>query len=725
MIVCLKWISKSITKLQTFLSETGNSLVQFRDNVSFIEHGINKLYKMIGEMWQYRIQFEKSRLWKEGGHASVPLTNIDWDNLKSIRNICIPSFPPVQHFLDVNIDKVSNSVGSLNRTNAALLKEWLSLYSTFYWSRTSESYYSNGSNSDINFPALIDALRIQMDNNITIAEKEIEDETIMIDDDAVFDTDISSIVNFTESSTRQIEKEYDDASSLTIIACVESSVLTTFELISNYLGKLLLKNDVSLDDVLTLKEYCSFVITMSLRFTAFSPMYLREIQTLLWCLDACYDDLNSQKSLLLNLSRSFICCLDVPINYLFARNIMNTYDGIDFSYGSQTLQARLYPDQFKSSQSTIQLSWCHCLFTGTIRLLQPCRTDIILRHIDIRSLFTGSSYKPVIEENSNLCALITIATSKQAKEKLLQIFRTNSSISSKTFSSDLYGRVSLLCQLTIDVIYCCRDFYPITIGREIERLRFEIQSENPATLMRVFSEYKDLRLHSSCSNTQLGLMFEKCLQPLLIILSRSEIYNGFHNNAILIGRSWMMIGILRVFLSLPSTPVDPATVSGIKADLLNKRLSSLDIRSKARENLRDMAGGFECISNRDEDEKSLLTTKVNKLETRRIQRPLDAESFTTVFSDLHNIITSIVDVDRLISLADNLTESFITISKPSTSVAQRKKVYDQILMYVKEELNWQGLAANFIDKTKEKMVDFEDIIAPIISALHNISLGLR
>jgi hypothetical protein len=138
-----------------------------------------------------------------------------------------------------------------------------------------------------------------------------------------------------------------------------------------------------------------------------------------------------------------------------------------------------------------------------------------------------------------------------------------------------------------------------------------------------------------------------------------------------------------------------------------------------------MAGGFDARSNRDDEEKRLLTSKVNKLETRRIQRPLDAESFTTVFSDLHNVITSIVDIERLISLADNLVESLTIISKPSTPMSQRKKHYEQILVYVKEELNWQGLAANFIDKTKEKMFDFEDIVSPIISALYNISFGLR
>ena len=699
--------------------------MQFRDNISFIESSISKLYKMIGEMWQYRIQFEKCRLWKEGGHASVPLTNVDWENLKAIRTLFESSYPAAQHFLDINIDKVSNSVGSLNRASSAVLKEWLSLYCTFYWSRTSESYYSDRSSHDVNFSTLIDALKIKM-NVVNLSEKEIvEEETVMVDDDAFFDTDISSIVNFTESSTRLIEKEYDDASSLTIIACVERSVLTTFELISNYLATLLLKNDATLDDILILKDNCNFVVSMTLRFTAFSPLYLREIQTLSWCLEACYDDLNGNKRLLLNLCRSFVGCLDVPINYLYSRNIMNTYEGIDFSYGSQTLQARLYPDKYKSSQNSIQLTWCKPLFTGSIRLLQPSRTDIILRHIDIRSLFTGSSYKPVIEENSNFCALITIATSKQAKEKLLHIFRINSGISSNTYLPEEFGRVSLLCQLAIDIIYCCRDFYPIPIGNKIESIRSKLDSKNSASLICLFNDFKDLSLHTCCSNEQLGTIFEKCLQPLLDILSSPQIYNGFHGNVILIGRCWMMIGILRVFLSLPSTPVDPATVSGIKADLLNKRMSSVHVRSKARESIKDLSGGFDGTSIRDDEEKRILTLKVNKLETRRIQRPLDAESFTSVFADLHNVITSIVDIERLISLADNLVESLAIISKPSTPISQRKKIYEQILVYVKEELNWQGLAANFIDKTKQKMSDFEDIVSPIISALHNISSGLR
>lgn len=727
MIVCLKWIRKSISKLLTFLSDTLSlSSFPFKDNVMFIEQGIAKLYRMIGEMWEYRIQFENSRLWKEGGHAAVPITNLDWQHLREIRSLFDSSFPQMQHFLDANIDKLSNSVGTTNRSHSPILKEWLSLYSTFYWSRTSESYYSDESDHKLNFVTLIDAFRGKVEKSLHVVKESVEmDEDI--DNDNInysdaFDIDITSTVNFTQSSTQNIQDEYDDASSLSIISCVETSVLSTFEQISNYLAKLLLKNDLTLDDVLTLKENCEFVLNMTIRLTAFSPICLREIQTLLWCLEACNEDLDNNKSILLTLSRSFICSLDAVINSLFSRNVMNAHEGIDFSYGSQTLQAVLYPEKFKVLTTSTHASWCKPLFTGSVKLLQPSKTDIILRHIDIRSLFTTTSCGPVIEENSNLCALLTIATSKLAKEKLLYIFRTNIEISDKMFLSEAYGRISLLSQLTIDVIYCCRDFYPSRIKEQIKSIRANL---DVIDLANVFKSLKDLNLHSTCLNRQLGEMFEKCLSPLLNTLSIAQFHVVLQENIVLMARCWIMIGILRVYLSLPSTPVDPAVVSGIKADLFCHRMNSLEVRSEARERLVDMAGGFASISNRDEEEKNLLKSKVNKLETRRIQRPTDAEPFTTVFSDLHNSITTIVDMDRLITLADNISDSYETITKQSTGVSQRKKVYDQLIMYVKEELNWQGLAGNFIDKTREKMSDFEDILSPIVASLHNISVGLR
>jgi uncharacterized membrane protein len=80
--------------------------------------------------------------------------------------------------------------------------------------------------------AIISAENVMVPNN---------DDQMFDAKDDVFDIDVTSSVNFTHASVIKIQKEYDDASSLTIISCVESSVLITFELISNYLSVLLLK----------------------------------------------------------------------------------------------------------------------------------------------------------------------------------------------------------------------------------------------------------------------------------------------------------------------------------------------------------------------------------------------------------------------------------------------------------------------------------------------------
>ena len=90
-----------------------------------------------------------------------------------------------------------------------------------------------------------------------------------------------------------------------------------------------------------------------------------------------------------------------------------------------------------------------------------------------------------------------------------------------------------------------------------------------------------------------------------------------------------------------------------------------------------------------------------------MERPSTASDFREFFVEIVSAVQTLADVDRITQLLDNVDED------------------SAIEMKVLEEINLQGSLLSCIQRLQQNYSEYEDIVAPIISALGNISSGLR
>jgi len=82
-----------------------------------------------------------------------------------------------------------------------------------------------------------------------------------------------------------------------------------------------------------------------------------------------------------------------------------------------------------------------------------------------------------------------------------------------------------------------------------------------------------MNLCNNISDNYLRDNYDRCLSPVLQLLSTAHIRTAPQSYLKDIGKCWVLIGLLRLRLLLPSSPIDPATKSLIKVGHINNEIS--------------------------------------------------------------------------------------------------------------------------------------------------------
>lgn len=194
-----------------------------------------------------------------------------------------------------------------------------------------------------------------------------------------------------------------------------------------------------------------------------------------------------------------------------------------------------------------------------------------------------------------------------------------------------------------------------------------------------------------------------------------------------IGRAWVLVGLLRLHLLLPQLPVDPATKAGIKALLLQSEVERKVSCIAAEHILSAIAGGTAVNSKIVDLGKSVREgeERLNLLNSRAVERPESVVPFSEVFFELKDVCDSLGSIERVFALVKRITDSYNTYSHHfGSSPATAKAALDDLRGGLQEELAWQGNVSSFIDRVRG-LASYDDIVSPTISALQNISSGLR
>jgi MoxR-like ATPase len=336
-IVCVRWIKKAVSALMISLKSTGDSPEggEAGNEQGFLaicvsaHTELNKFDRALGDYWNRPVLLDsasnasassKLRLWKEGGHAAVPYRLADWSTLRTLKDIVQPIKRTLPSFVDAQLETMQVADAVTAQCTPSKRKEWLCLYSTFYWMRTNESAsITNGAATvtrsaitSVDVETLAVALKGQFYGDISL--EVVAQDPVYADND---DGDVYGEADYPlladKAAAQKVRREWEQAGELSVSILIEPTVIASLFSVSDALQSFLrhssirvlsatmhgcpsvcLTGDTASQSVIRLNKAAlvnlssqlSSMICLALRYTLFDLEDFREMQTFLWSIEA-------------------------------------------------------------------------------------------------------------------------------------------------------------------------------------------------------------------------------------------------------------------------------------------------------------------------------------------------------------------------------------------------------------------------------------------------------
>ena len=348
--------------------------------------------------------------------------------------------------------------------------------------------------------------------------------------------------------------------------------------------------------------------------------------------------------------------------------------------------------------------------------------------------------------------MVTVATCGTALARLLQLFRMSVAAATPGSAPTQPMRLGLLGQHTVDVIISIRDFLTPVGFTKVASVILSAQNSQSDLDCIFFRQLLDLQIAQMSHSAYVSDLLTRCLDPVLSILMNESVRGSPLQHVPSIGTAWVQIGLLRLYLTLPQTPVDPATKSAVKASLLSNEVLLKKTRMHAN-HLQAVLCGRPPVTttmavtamNIGEAEQQIVV-----LSARAVQRPIDAPLFDELFSELRGASDGLADMSRVFELISRTVNGFTNLQKScqlwndasksvhttvkgardqTAAIDSAKKAatesFDSLTVCAREEAGWQGSVAAFNDRCRSQFSTYEDITSPVLAALQNLSVGMR
>eukprot|EP01041_Mallomonas_annulata_P000547 gene547-1048_t len=636
--ICLKWIRKAIHILNKLSENENENIITIE--ISCLYNELNRFNISYEEYWQRSISLDKSILWEKGGHASVPLLTEDWTLLSVMRGmVAIQCNIPknLYGFVEAFIPIIDNSL-IINKNNEIiqLLKEWLYLYCTFYWDRTTEMNNSNTNNTNLikdtntskggknknntnnNANNSNSKKRIDCEVLALVIQKKIEEyeQTHVTPDVSTIDTSTSlegdyetSTLFFDENIRKRVQLELQQAGQHWEVVLTEPCVLQLLLAISNILSDILLQHTLLVPStkLIKLKNLLEMIINICMYHTYFDVKLLRELQSLLWSTEALQtrQDTDSTLPSFLVICRVSIIMIELKIYTVMSNNMGNASELLTASWCSPTLTLLLNSNQNKTFTNDSSKSLSALISSGIVNTFQPITTSAILKFLDIRTVLPDyGADRQVLNLLSRDTAEITVSSCILARQRLMRLFQISVNTSNKIHNfvhndnnnendskdshiDNMNGYISLsqrindIYLLIIDIIQSCKATFPHDINISIQQVLDPISiTTSAAAAVEEANQYtrnqyiiKFLTTLSLSHHCSDNLL-TTLLQKYLdpVLTILTSTTSSNEYDTIDIAKVWLYIGLLRVNLVLPCAPVDPATRALVKANLLSSEL---------------------------------------------------------------------------------------------------------------------------------------------------------
>ena len=703
--VNIRWIEKAITRFTLLCREVELAYESFVKVSSSFDNLVRQYWSLTSTASSLCGGSKKIRLWKDGGHAAVPSTLPQWQALQSVRRVMelstygvtwdetgIPSFVvTTAPFISGNPLRELSALSIGFR----LFKDWLALLATFYWSFGGLSDNQNSKANQILSPDEMKELTNTMEARLR---------------------ELVTKCNLNGESVTVKRASWCVGTSIVIELVVIRSLQMLMDGLSFVIRIIEGEGRPSVSILRKLISLSQNVIDFSIRYTYFDLSDLREFQTLAWLLDAVSGTKDDIKIYAGGL-RSILSSAAVRLGRMMQFNIVNHPSLARFYYEEDSDAESNHGDGDNTRGSDMHLSFRmgekHAIRTAESRLFQPVVAETVMKYIDISVFFSNSSRSNALRSAVlRDGAEFRLSSYKSVKSQLSELFcavvvaGNLSQLESATFPA-----INSLLLLALDILNSCRDVFAADSNILSVLKRFTTESNTSAR--EAFAILNSMKVSDSIPESYMAIkkLFLLCLEPVFENLSKKDVQDFPFEHIVAIGKCWALIGVVRVHFLVPSLPVDPAARPAVKQKLYEAKKdilkSSLQVEvihnAMAYRELFDENMLSSCR------EIEITNRLIENVRRKAVERPPSAADFKDVYLELLSGVNSLVDVNRIVELlreVDTVDDSAIELK-------------------AREEISLQDSIHSFIDRLRHSYAEYEDVVVPVMSALSNVSSGLR
>jgi AAA domain (dynein-related subfamily) len=474
-------------------------------------------------------------------------------------------------------------------------------------------------------------------------------------------------------------------------------------------------------------------IKVQIEYTLAAPTEMRPYQMLLWAYDSATASLSSTNSNSKAVDKVLHVLLPRVLSLMLQswgdRVSSNLYNDID------AVCSKLEPPTIIPIQSTHDSvssdSAAAIQYNGAPRLLQCVRSAVLLK------LLQG-----------NVTVMNAPARLRQCQTAISHVLQlsysddsTNSTSSSVQSLQQLaWGRLLHTVQAFEDT-FVNSEQYDAAITALQQCFTYSHTGDVSTSDTTQQQEQQQLLLQQvsvalyRCTNSRLTAVVSLLILPAveaLMMSAASDSASQQQQLVLHVSTAVALIGVIRLSLLLPSTPVDPGQAPAAKQSLLQVRLKSCALDFTAQQLSRYISCGGILSSSMCEQlhEAQRLHSACIALSKRAVVRPSAAaatttdsnnsQSFRKLFSELHAFGSKVGSVQRVTTLVTALADS-----SSNSSTHSSKDAVARAVALCQEERVWQDTSHAFINRLHSDYTDFGDITAPISEAITFIRTGLR
>ena len=412
---------------------------------------------------------------------------------------------------------------------------------------------------------------------------------------------------------------------------------------------------------------------------------LRPYQTLLWALESKLTTDDSIK-------RIISCVLPRMFHSFFNHQWCNSYNDLD-SISCNLLGPSLWNKEDQESQMEFESSSLDSSAKSILlpNCAGPCRTELNVHRTAIFRLLR----LPADGANGPFFTMENGDARKAQARKLLSLFARYAP------RDDKLPPTVVIKYLLGNVFSVFQDVFQ---GENIDITK--LLNSPPSNSSDVAVVLK------SCQHNAFQTHFSKLMIPLVETL---QLLNVTKEGSLLwkrsVSRAWIYVGLLRLHLVIPSSPIDPGRKPAAKVEQLNWFLGNLS------SNLRSYSLHFGLSSGEFNPDSSMTKKLVAQgeiasrkrisQEKKIIERPSNASPFLDLFREIHHFCKTVATVDNVLALAD-------LIENPCPETSFRS-----------QEVNWQCSATAFCNRLSTFYSMYEDVTIPCMNEIRILQRGLR